>query len=128
MFGKGSKLYSIFKQKCPRCHEGDLFITKNPYIKTDEMYKTCSNCGLRYERETGYFFGAMYVSYMLNIALFVTFVVGYFLFLDDWLDWKILIITYVGITLILSPIYTRLSRTIWLNFWQNYDPEKRGTR
>lgn len=128
MLGKGSKLYSIFRMKCPRCHEGDLFKTSNPYVKTNEMHENCPHCGLRYEKETGYFFGAMYVSYMLNIAVFVTFIVAYFVLLDQYISGTVLMVAYVGLTLILNPIYSRLSRVIWLNFWQNYEPEKRGTR
>ncbi|MCU0324227.1 MAG: DUF983 domain-containing protein [Spirosomaceae bacterium] len=128
MLGKGSRLYSIFGMKCPRCHEGDLFKTSNPYVKTNEMHETCPHCGLRYERETGYFFGAMYVSYMLNIAVFVTFLIAYFLLLDQYISGAVLMGIYIGLTLVLNPIYSRLSRAIWLNFWQGYEPEKRGTR
>lgn len=84
MFGKGSKLYSIFAMKCPRCHEGDVFETRNPYKKMTALKETCPHCGLRYEKEMGFFFGAMYVSYMLNIALFVTTIVAYFVLLDQY--------------------------------------------
>ena len=31
------------------------------------MYESCPVCGLKYEREPGYFLGAMYFSYMLSI-------------------------------------------------------------
>lgn len=81
---------------------------------------------MKYERETGFFFGAMYVSYALNIALFVTAVVGYFLFFSES-DWRIYIGTYVAITLLLTPVLFRLSRSIWLQFMVKYEPEKRGT-
>lgn len=128
MFSKSSRLYSIFNKKCPRCHEGDLFVSENPFVKTTEMHKYCSSCGLKYEKEPGYFYGAMYVTYMLNIALFVTLLVGYFLFLEDWLDWRILMGAYVIITAILVPFYLRLSRVIWLNFWQGYEPDKKDIR
>lgn len=128
MFGKGSKLYSIFAMKCPRCHEGDVFETRNPYKKMSAIHTNCSHCGLRYEKEMGFFFGAMYVSYMLNIALFVTAVVAYFVLLDQYLEGWALMTIYVIITALLVPVYYRLSRTIWLNFFDSYHPEKRGAK
>jgi uncharacterized protein (DUF983 family) len=128
MFGKGSRIYSILGMKCPRCHEGDVFETKNPYKQMSAIHKTCSHCGLRYEKEMGFFFGAMYVSYMLNIALFVTCIVAYFILLDQYISGTLLMIIYVSLTVILMPVYYRLSRTIWLNFFNKYEPDKRGTK
>ncbi len=128
MFGKGSRLYSIFAMKCPRCHEGDVFETHNPYKKMTAIKETCSHCGLRYEKEMGFFYGAMYVSYMLNIALFVTSVVAYFILLDQYISGTLLMVIYVSLTVVLMPVYYRLSRTIWLNFFNSYAPEKRGTK
>jgi uncharacterized protein (DUF983 family) len=128
MFGKGSRIYSILAMKCPRCHEGDMFETKNPYKKMSAINKTCPHCGLRYEREMGFFFGAMYVSYMLNIALFVTCIVAYFVLLDQYIEGWLLMTIYVSLTVILIPVYYRLSRTIWINFFISYDPDKRGTK
>lgn len=128
MFGKGSRIYSILAMKCPRCHEGDIFETKNPYNKMSAIHKNCPHCELRYEKEMGFFFGAMYVSYMLNIALFVTCIVAYFVLLDQYISGTLLMIIYVLLTIVLMPVYYRLSRTIWLNFFNSYEPEKRGTK
>lgn len=116
--------------KCPRCHKGDLFTGKNPYAFGNmlTMHTHCSNCGLRYERESGFFFGAMYVSYAINIALFVTATVGFYLFLKPYVDWRWYIFGYVVISLVLSPVIFRLSRSLWLSMMTKYDPEKRGER
>jgi len=65
---------------------------------------------------------------MLNIALFVTTIVAYFVLLDQYISGTLLMIIYVSLTAILMPIYYRLSRTIWLNFFNSYAPEKRGTK
>ncbi|MFN3489000.1 MAG: DUF983 domain-containing protein [Emticicia sp.] len=92
------------------------------------IHTNCSHCGLRYEKEMGFFFGAMYVSYMLNIALFVTAVVAYFVLLDQYLEGWALMTIYVLITALLVPVYYRLSRTIWLNFFDSYHPEKQGAK
>lgn len=118
------------KMKCPRCHEGNLFLKSNPYAFGSilTMHTHCSNCGLRYERESGFFFGAMYISYAINIALFVTATVGYYLFLKPIVNWKWYILGYVALTVLLSPVIFRLSRSIWLSIMTKYDPEKRSER
>ena len=38
------------------------------------MFERCPVCGLKFEREQGYFLGAMYVSYALAIPPFLLFV------------------------------------------------------
>ena len=60
----------MFQCKCPKCKEGDLFI--NPpllYKKFGKMPVLCPVCGHRFEREPGFFFGAMYISYGLSIGV-----------------------------------------------------------
>ncbi len=125
-----NNIVSALKTKCPRCHEGEMFIQSNPYAFGNmmTMHTHCSNCGLRYERETGFFFGAMYISYAINIALFVTATVGYYLFLDALVDWKWYILGYVALTIMLTPVMFRLSRSIWLAIMTKYDPEKRSEK
>lgn len=125
-----NNLVAAFLGKCPRCHEGELFTGKNPYAfgRMLTMYTHCSNCGLRYEREAGFFFGAMYVSYAINIALFVTATVAFYLFLKPYVDWRWYIFSYAVLSLLLSPIIFRLSRSLWLSVMTKYNPEKRGER
>ena len=43
--------------RCPNCGEDDLY---RPFFR---MNNKCSACGLKYEREPGYFLGATYVNY-----------------------------------------------------------------
>ncbi len=121
-------IVAALKTRCPRCHGGDLFLKKNPYAIGNmlTMHTNCAHCGLRYEREAGFFYGAMYISYAINIALFVTATVGFYLFLKPFVDWRWYIGSYVVLTVLLSPIIFRLSRSIWLLIMTTYEPEKRG--
>lgn len=121
---------SAVNLKCARCGEGELFESTNPY-KWGQMLTMnthCSNCGLLYERESGFFFGAMYISYAINIALFVTATVGYYGFLEEIVDWRWYILGYVAISVLLSPVIFRLSRSIWLSIMTRFDPDKSGER
>src|SRR5208282_3350494 len=55
----------IFRQLCPRCRTGKIFSTSIIRI-FPKMHARCPACGLKFEREQGYFLGAMYFSYAIG--------------------------------------------------------------
>lgn len=121
---RGSKLYSIFTGKCPVCHSDKMYIEKNPFIlnKITKMKERCGNCNTKYKIEPSFFYGAMYVSYAVGVAIAVaTFIISHFFIGLDKLTsfWIIL-----GAMIVLMPINLRLSRNIWINFFFSYDPKK----
>lgn len=124
-FKKGTKLYSIFKLKCPKCHEGDLFLNKNPYnLKDlDKMPKRCVVCGEDFYRETGFYYGAMMISHATTtlIAVIVHLTVFHFY------GWAIApnLISLLTILIFSFPLVFRSSRAIWLNVFVKYDPTKK---
>lgn len=108
---------------CPRCHAGNLFLNKNPYkIKNwDKMHANCPHCALHYEREPGFFQGAMYVSYGLGVA-FSTAV----LFLNILIGFNVTIFfisNTVGLV-IFAPLLFRYSRAIYLNIFIKFRKDK----
>ena len=121
MFKKGNKLYSIFNNKCPRCHEGPFFKHKLSYnpTKVTALHEHCPSCNLKYMMEPSFFFGAMYVNYGLAVALFV----AIFIIAKVFLGMSILhsFISIVVISLLATPITLRLSRIIWINIFVSYD-------
>lgn len=120
MFKKGSKLYSIFNSKCPRCHEGEFFehkFTYNP-SKVTKLHDNCPKCNLKYMMEPSFFYGAMYVNYGIIVALFVAIFIICKLILG-----LTIIQSFVGIiiaSLVLAPLNLRLSRIIWINMFVSY--------
>ena len=123
MLKKGSKLYSILTGTCPKCMNESMYVDKNllhigSILKMNEK---CSHCGLKYQIEPSFFYGAMYVSYGLNVAIGIaTFIISYLFFKTDILTSFIIII----ISLILSfPIVLRWSRNIYINMFVSYDPK-----
>jgi len=74
IFRKGTKMHSIAKIKCPQCHEGQ-FLVSHPYDLKNlgDVRTECNVCQLKYEREPGFFYGAMYVSYASGVALLAPF-------------------------------------------------------
>lgn len=104
--------FRILKQKCPTCGMGDIF-PGNSFFSFEEAHKNCSHCGEKFEKEPGFFIGAMYMSYGLAVAqLFFVFGVAQFFFSDTF-DLRILLIQMATL-LLLSPLNYRLSRVIWV--------------
>ncbi len=117
---KDTILYSVVNNKCPRCHEGNFFETNNPYIlnRFDKMHKNCPVCKEDFERETGFYYGAMYVSYGLTVA----FGVGVFLLTSVILGYDAVtfLVTFGILQIVLMPVFYRMARLVWINFFVRY--------
>lgn len=124
MLNKGSKLYSIVNNKCPRCHEGDFFKHKPSFNinKVTTLHDNCSHCNLKYMMEPSFFFGAMYVNYALAVAQFVAIFIISKVFLNQSIITSF--IAVVVVSLLLTPFTIRLSRIIWINLFVSYDKSK----
>jgi hypothetical protein len=84
------------------------------------MLDNCRVCGLKFEREQGYFLGAMYVSYALSIPP-VLLLVLLIRKLSGWpLDWSVAaaFVAYVPLALVV----TRFARVVWMYVDQGFDP------
>ena len=107
--GLAAALWAALRLRCPRCRAGRVF------HGSFAMHTTCPVCGLRFEREPGYFLGAMYFSYFLSIPL-----IGVLLLLWLWLwpalawEWQVLL---AGLSAVpFAPWLYRISRVLWIYF------------
>lgn len=126
---KESLFYSVFKGKCPVCHEGDVYQSKKVYNfkEFDKMHDHCSVCGHKYEIENGFFYGAMYVSYAMTVAFSVAiFILTYWFWPNA--DYYNYIINIVLGVFVLAPVTFRGSRLIWMNFFSKYNPEAKKNK
>ena len=123
MLKKGSKLNSILTGTCPKCQNESMYVDKNPLHLGNvlKMQEHCSHCNLKYQIEPSFFYGAMYVSYGLNVALGVAVFIISFLFLNQ--NIKISFIAIIAAIILLQPFILRLSRNIYINMFVAYDPE-----
>jgi len=112
--------------KCPRCHEGEFFIS-HPYDlkKAGDIHQNCSNCGLKYSKEPGFYYGAMYVSYALGVALFVTLWTSFNLFFP-YASAGVQITTIISLTILLTPYLYALSKIIWANLFIKYERNRKS--
>ena len=120
-------IYSVLRNKCPRCRRGELFTHKNPYDLRQmmKMPEHCPVCGQPFEIEVGFYYGTGFVSYALAVLVSVISFAAWKLTLgmsleDNRLFW------WLGVNAILllalQPVLMRLSRAIWIYFFVWYDP------
>ena len=79
------------------------------------MPPNCESCGQDFTIEPGFYFGATYVSYGLNIALLVAVFVALSVF--QALSFWNYAITWIGLVVILAPVLARLARSIWIHIF-----------
>lgn len=121
MLKKGSKLKSILTGTCPRCQNESMYLDKNPLHLANvlKMNEDCGHCGLHYQIEPSFFYGAMYVSYGLNVAFGIAAFIISYVFLNSSIETSFITII---VTLILSgPFVLRWSRNIYINMFISYD-------
>lgn len=111
---------AIWRQRCPRCREGGIFpqpLWRAP-LKT---YDRCPVCGLKYEREPGYFLGAIYFSYALSIPPTLVLVLMIWRLTGCQFDTAVFgaFVAYLPFV----PVVSRWSRVLWLYLDQRVDPQ-----
>jgi uncharacterized protein (DUF983 family) len=118
---RGFSLKALLLGRCPRCRRGRIF---PPLLSARllAMYASCDVCGLKFERESGYFVGAMYVSYGLGV--FTVLPVSMLLvLLAGWDLWPVMAVMLVQ-TLVSMPLFYRYSRIIWIHVDQAFIPSE----
>src|SRR5881227_2268837 len=106
--GFWSGLWALLRLRCPRCHQGRMF--RGPVTMNDP----CPVCGLIFQREEGYFLGAMYVSYCLSAALLTASYFALAALLPTWNSIPLALLALVPY-LPFTPAVFRYSRVIWVH-------------
>ena len=108
------RLGAMLRGACPRCMRGAV------WRSLLSMHERCPVCELVYEREPGYFTGAMVVSYAMGVGAFGIITIGLLLL---GLDAVAALLVGGAAYLLLAPFIMRASRVIWLHFDWLLDPE-----
>jgi uncharacterized protein (DUF983 family) len=123
---KNSSGSALLSGKCPACHEGNVF--KYPVSRIShfaEMNHECPVCHSSFEREPGFYYGAMFITYAFNAAIVIAvgLVMFYFLTLSELTS----LIVIALLSVLMTPFSFRFSRIIWL-YWfggLHYDPARK---
>ena len=106
-------LARCFRLRCPRCGQGRLF---EGWFR---MAKGCENCGLKFDREPGYFLGSIYFNYGVTaVIVTTTYMVGFFVFeINDTL-----LLAVLGAFCVLFPLwFFRYARALWMGLDELFD-------
>jgi len=84
------------------------------------MLECCPVCGLKFEREPGYFLGAMYVSYAVSIPPVILLVLLIWKLTGRLSDasFAIAFVAYLPFV----PLVARYARVVWMYLDQAFDP------
>lgn len=115
MVSRGTMLGRALRRRCPRCGEPAF----SSWFKMDE---NCVQCGLHFEREPGYWAGAITIN---TIVIFATFLVSFgVMVVATWpeVPWTTVLVTTLLINLVVPTIFYPLSKTIWLALEMSWHP------
>ena len=120
-----SAISGILRRRCPRCRDGNIFRGSLLHL-FPKMRETCPVCGLKFEREEGYFLGAMYISYGIALVAITALSLAVWKFTDLRFEGIVL----WGVILFLPLVFpiTIFSRVLWIYLDQTIDPEKPGRK
>jgi hypothetical protein len=84
------------------------------------MHARCAVCGLRFEREQGYFLGAMYVNYAFTVVIVLS---SYFA-LAWWTNTSLAqqLLVLGGLSVLCPLLFFRHERSVWLSFDYIFNP------
>ncbi len=102
MLRRGARL------RCPRCGGGGLF------AGWFRMHAACPTCGLDFEREEGYWTGAVMVNLAVTEAIFVVVFLAMVLATAPDVPWTVVLVVVVGANVVVPIAFYPFSRTLWL--------------
>ncbi len=108
---------TILQLNCPKCGKGRVF-EKNgdAFLKFPKMHEDCPECHYHFDREPGYFLGAMYASYGLAVFEGIcTFLVAKFMV--QGLSELTIAFIIAGVIVSLGYWNYKLARVIWMNLF-----------
>jgi uncharacterized protein (DUF983 family) len=106
--GKGKMIWRGLTRRCARCGGGKLF--KRYWT----MVEDCPTCGHHFEREDGFFAGALAINIIVTGGLFtIVFVIGLILTVPE-VPVAPLLAILVPIVVLTPILYYPFSKTVWV--------------
>ena len=113
-------IQSILNHKCPRCRQGDLFNKPFVFKKPVDMPTSCAKCGQLFEPEPGFYYGAMFVSYIFSGFFFLG-LAGLGIMVFD-LSVNMTFLYILAIAALSYFWILRTSRSVWIHIMIKFDP------
>jgi uncharacterized protein (DUF983 family) len=118
--GKKSILVNTLNYKCPRCQQGNLFVKPMQWSNPIDMPELCDKCGQKFEPEPGFYYGSMFVSYIISAFCYLGFMAVCIIGFGMGLNTSFLVLLVIAALTYVFLI--RFSRSLWINIMVSYDP------
>lgn len=102
---------------CPNCGGGHLFKDGTLFQLND----ACPDCRLRFERDEGFFLGAMALNYGVTVVVFLVPVV--LAWYAGWLSGRVAVGLAIGLSLVMPMVLYRSSRSWQLMLYYFFLPQ-----
>jgi uncharacterized protein (DUF983 family) len=107
-------LWRGIRLSCPVCGEGQVF---SGWFK---MYENCPVCGFHFEREEGYFTGAMAINLVFSELLLAAVAIP--LALQPWASLLALVLIGGALAVLLPLLFYRHSKGLWMSIDHIFHP------
>lgn len=114
------KSVSVFSNVCPKCAEGKVF--RHFFF----INRYCPNCDMLFEKEEGYFFGPMIISYFLTLLAALPLLLMALFKPESDVGQGLFAAAVV--TAIVGPIIYRYSKLVWLHLETKFDDEMQAEK
>jgi len=108
------------RRRCPRCGE-------SAFLGWFEMKEFCSSCGLRFEREPGYWVGAVIINTTVIFATFLVVFGGMALVTYPEVPWGLVLGVTALANVVIPIVFYPISKTLWSSLelsWHPLEPEE----
>lgn len=108
-------------RRCPRC--GSDGILESFF----DLHERCPQCGHKFEREPGYWVGAMIIITTITFALFLTLLVGGMVLTWPDVPWTGLLIITLAANLVIPILAYPRAKTLWMALelgWHPLEPKE----
>lgn len=95
-------------RRCPRCGTAGIF------TGWWSLAASCPGCGLRYEREEGYWLGAIAINTGATIVAFAAVLVGSMVATWPTPPWGGIAVATIAVNLLFPVAFYPISKTVWV--------------
>jgi uncharacterized protein (DUF983 family) len=103
------------RRRCPRCGGHGIFRSFG------ELHDQCPTCGVRFEREPGYWVGAVVINTVVTFGLLMLVLVGGMTLTWPDVPWTPLFVATVAVAGLTPVVFHPLSRTVWMAIEMSYN-------
>lgn len=109
MLGRG------LRRRCPRCGEP-------AFVGFFEMKEFCGRCGLRFEREPGYWVGAVTINTAVIFGTFLIVFGGLVVITYPEVPWGLVLTVTLVANVVIPVVFYPVSKTLWAAMELSWHP------